>query len=114
MSTQCPACGHDNLTVTGLSQHLAKSLNPHCKALYNQSRSHIPHANEPEPLQIHHADEEWPGADGGYHEDEEFEWPSEPEKADNCDSDDGKLISILSLSGRLRNLTTATQMTRMV
>ncbi|KAG1719407.1 hypothetical protein EDD22DRAFT_963253 [Suillus occidentalis] len=41
MSTQCPACSRDDFTVTGLSQHLAKSRNPHCRALYHQSRSQV-------------------------------------------------------------------------
>ncbi|KAG2068003.1 hypothetical protein BDR04DRAFT_1120049 [Suillus decipiens] len=35
----CPACGCDNFTVTGLSQHLAKSCDSWCQALYRNSRS---------------------------------------------------------------------------
>ncbi|KAG1733447.1 hypothetical protein EDB19DRAFT_2001708 [Suillus lakei] len=45
MSTRCPACFRDNFTVTGLSQHLAKSRNPHCRALYHQSHSQL-HTSE--------------------------------------------------------------------
>ncbi|KAG1747184.1 uncharacterized protein EDB91DRAFT_1245630 [Suillus paluster] len=40
MSLQtCPACGRNNFTVTGLSQHLAKSRDSRCQALYRNSRS---------------------------------------------------------------------------
>ncbi|KAG2136520.1 uncharacterized protein EDB93DRAFT_1303272 [Suillus bovinus] len=40
MSLQtCPACGRNNFTVTGLSQHLAKSRDSQCQALYRNSRS---------------------------------------------------------------------------
>lgn len=35
----CSACGRDDLTVTGLSQHIAKSRDPRCHTLYSQSRS---------------------------------------------------------------------------
>ncbi|KAG1810188.1 uncharacterized protein HD556DRAFT_1428325 [Suillus plorans] len=90
MSTQCPACSRDNLTVTGLSQHLAKSRNPHCQALYRQSHSQI-HANDPYYE---------PDTDGGYGEDDlefaraddpEFVWEqtSGDDNADDDASDDG-------------------------
>jgi hypothetical protein len=35
----CSACGCDDLTVTGLSQHITKSRDPRCRTLYSQSRS---------------------------------------------------------------------------
>lgn len=90
MSTQCPACYRDNLTVTGLSQHLAKSRNPHCQALYHQSHSQI-HANDPYYE---------PDTDGGYGQDDlefaraddpEFVWEqtSGHDDADDDASDDG-------------------------
>ncbi|KAG1784788.1 uncharacterized protein HD556DRAFT_1451416 [Suillus plorans] len=68
MSTRCPACSRDNFTVTGLSQHLAKSRNPHCRALYHQSRSQVP-TSEP---QFEPDESTWPDLDldGGYEEDE--------------------------------------------
>jgi hypothetical protein len=47
MSTKCPACARDNLTVIGLSQHLAKSRDPRCHALYRQSHTRV---NSDEPL----------------------------------------------------------------
>ncbi|KAG1886982.1 hypothetical protein F4604DRAFT_1877587 [Suillus subluteus] len=90
MSTQCPACSHNNLTVTGLSQHLAKSHNPHCQVLYHQSHSEI-HANEPFNNLANDPYYE-PDTDGGYGEDEsEFVWPGDLELVDADDdaSDDG-------------------------
>ncbi|KAG2071645.1 hypothetical protein BDR04DRAFT_1128078 [Suillus decipiens] len=47
MSTKCPACARDNLTVIGLSQHLAKSRDPRCHALYQQSHTRV---NSDKPL----------------------------------------------------------------
>ncbi|KAG2130810.1 uncharacterized protein EDB93DRAFT_1255700 [Suillus bovinus] len=41
MLTKCPACACDNLTVIDLSQHLAKSRDPCCHALYCQSHTHV-------------------------------------------------------------------------
>ncbi|KAG1896128.1 uncharacterized protein F5891DRAFT_1193360 [Suillus fuscotomentosus] len=90
MSTRCPACFHDNLTVTGFSQHLAKSRNPHCQALYCQSHSQI-HANDPYYE---------PDTDGVYGQDDlefaqaddlEFVWEqiSGHDDADDDASDDG-------------------------
>ncbi|KAG0693995.1 hypothetical protein DFH29DRAFT_985378 [Suillus ampliporus] len=103
MSMQCPACSCDGFTVTGLSQHLAKSRNPRCQALYRQSHSQI---NEPQTeLNDPYYDEleELPNNDGGYGEDEfvwngkdEFVWTTEqtsggdaPADDDASESDDG-------------------------
>ncbi|KAG1721733.1 hypothetical protein EDD22DRAFT_854321 [Suillus occidentalis] len=93
MSASCPACLHDNFTITGLSQHLAKSRNPECQALYQQSCSQI-HTNASEPpSEPNNPDDElgWPDDDGGYGiEDgmEEFEWAPE-QSGHGSDTDDG-------------------------
>ncbi|KAG1763892.1 hypothetical protein EV702DRAFT_1018819 [Suillus placidus] len=84
MSASCPACGQDNLTVTGLSHHLSKSRNPDCRALYNHSRSQI-HANTSEPQLDDEL--EWPDNDGGY-DMEEFEWAREG-SGHGSDADEG-------------------------
>ncbi|KAG2126261.1 uncharacterized protein EDB93DRAFT_1257636 [Suillus bovinus] len=96
----CPACRHDGLTFTGLSQHLAKSQDPRCQVLY---RSHQPvnHTSaedhhmeaEEEPVEppIFEGDD-FEGENYGDGEvDYEMEWRddvSESEYADS-DSDDG-------------------------
>ncbi|KAG2029601.1 hypothetical protein BDR03DRAFT_936813 [Suillus americanus] len=47
----CPACGRDNFTVTGLSQHLAKSHDSRCQALYRNSCSQT----NPNPVNEEHS-----------------------------------------------------------
>jgi hypothetical protein len=81
MSASCPACLRNNFTVTGLSQHLAKSQNPDCQALYNHSRSQI-HANAGQPQLDDKL--EWPDGDEGGYDMEEFEWARE---GSGCGSD---------------------------
>ncbi|KAG2349243.1 hypothetical protein BDR05DRAFT_1028905 [Suillus weaverae] len=79
MSTRCPACFRDDFTVTGLSQHLAKSRNPHCQALYHQSRSQL-HTSE----QQDEPDESTAPDPGGYGEDK----PDESTAPDGPDGDE--------------------------
>jgi len=76
--------------VTGLSQHLAKSRNPHCRALYLQSRTQV-HTTEPqfEPDEL-----TWPDLDpdGGYGEDEpedEFAQWGQEQSGDSDVDDEG-------------------------
>ncbi|KAG2148846.1 hypothetical protein DEU56DRAFT_909161 [Suillus clintonianus] len=80
MAPRCPGCGRDDLTVTGLSQHLAKSCNTHCQALYRQSRLEIPRANETGP----HNELERSDTEEGYGENE-FTWA--PEQVSDGESD---------------------------
>lgn len=89
MSTRCPACSRDNFTVTGLSQHLAKSRNPHCRALYHQSRSQLEiHANGP---QFEPDESTWPDLDpdeGDGEDEPEVEFQRAQEQSGGSDVDD--------------------------
>jgi hypothetical protein len=75
--------------VTGLSQHLAKSRNPHCRALYLQSCSQV-HTTKPqfEPDEL-----TWPDLDpdGGYGEvkleDKFAQWGQEQSGDSNVDDE---------------------------
>ncbi|KAG2136930.1 uncharacterized protein EDB93DRAFT_1253791 [Suillus bovinus] len=87
MSTQCPACSCDDFTVTGLSQHLAKSRNPHCQALYHQSRSQV-HTRDQQDEPDEPTAEDEPGyevdkprdeGDEAGDEDDDEGWNLEPE-----------------------------------
>ncbi|KAG1886895.1 uncharacterized protein F5891DRAFT_1200490 [Suillus fuscotomentosus] len=73
MHRECSACGHDDLTVTGLSQHLAKSHDPRCQALYSQSRSQT---NNEAEFAMDGADE-FEGDYHGIYNEDELEWPAE-------------------------------------
>ncbi|KAG2133237.1 uncharacterized protein EDB93DRAFT_1107617 [Suillus bovinus] len=96
----CPACRHEGLTFTGLSQHLAKSQDPRCQALYRSRQPvnrtstedhHMEAEEEPVEPPIFEGDD-FEGENYGDGEvDYEMEWcddVSESEYADS-DSDDG-------------------------
>ncbi|KAG2160170.1 uncharacterized protein EDB93DRAFT_1099531 [Suillus bovinus] len=91
MSTQCPACSHDDFTVTGLSQHLAKSRNPLCQALYHQSCSQI--YTQMEPNDPYHNKLEEFEMDGGYGKDE-FVWAAEQTSGSYADDDDSDVSTV--------------------
>ncbi|KAG2124860.1 hypothetical protein DEU56DRAFT_963130 [Suillus clintonianus] len=94
----CPACGRDGLTFTGLSQHLAKSRDPRCQALYRSRQPvnstsaedhHMEDEDEPVEPPVFEGDD-FEGENYG-EVDYEMEWRddvSESEYADS-DSDDG-------------------------
>ncbi|KAG2338131.1 hypothetical protein BDR05DRAFT_978271 [Suillus weaverae] len=81
----CSACGHDDLTVTGLSQHIAKSHDPHCHALYSQSRSRT--SNEANEAELAFDDADFFEGDYNGNEDE-LERPAASEHAADSDEDD--------------------------
>ncbi|KAG1843444.1 hypothetical protein F4604DRAFT_1884612 [Suillus subluteus] len=94
MSTQCPACSREDFMVTGLSQHLAKSRNPHCRALYHQSRSQV-HTRDQRDEPDEPTAEDEPGYEvdePGYEVDEpgyEAEARDEGDEAGDEDDDEG-------------------------
>jgi hypothetical protein len=96
----CSACGHDDLTVTGLSQHIAKSRDPRCHALYSQSQSRANNKvelamnqTEAEVAMDHTEDVEVEGEyNGFYNEDEEVPAASEFAADSDFDEDDHLLF----------------------
>ncbi|KAG1775652.1 hypothetical protein EV702DRAFT_1199136 [Suillus placidus] len=84
----CPACGRDDLTVTGLSQHIAKSRNPRCHALYSQSRSRT---NNKAELAIDDTEAELALDEGDYngiYNEDEFERSASAASEHAADSDE--------------------------
>ncbi|KAG1879758.1 hypothetical protein F4604DRAFT_1879992 [Suillus subluteus] len=97
----CPACGRDNLTFTGLGQHLAKSRDPRCQALYSQSHELAGNLKltAAEDSDMDEENEHAEIFDGEYFVDEthgeaqgeeecEMEWRDEAQKSADSDSDD--------------------------
>jgi hypothetical protein len=81
----CSACGRDDLTVTGLSQHIAKSCDPRCHTLYSQSRSRT--NNKANKAELAFNDTDFFEGDYNGNEDE-LERPAASEHAADSDEDD--------------------------
>ncbi|KAG2041091.1 hypothetical protein BDR03DRAFT_979554 [Suillus americanus] len=83
----CSACGRDDLTVTGLSQHIAKSHDPRCHTLYSQSRSRTNNkANSVDDTEAELALDE--GDYNRIYNEDEFERPASAASEHAADSDE--------------------------